>query len=67
VTIRRGDGAAARREGDANRGLDHLIDRIAAKPGRFSLLPADIPLPDGAGVRRVPLSHPIPLYAWSLI
>lgn len=54
-------------EGGANLGLDHLIDRIAAEPGRFSLLPAEIPLPEGAGVRQVPLSHPIPLYAWSLI
>ena len=51
----------------ANLGLDHLIDRLRADPRRFSLLPAEIPLPAGAGVRSVPLTGPTPLYAWSLV
>lgn len=46
--------------GGANLGMDHLIDRIRAGPRRFSLLPADVPLPDGAGIRSVPLSGPDP-------
>ncbi len=59
-------GLAAEHAG-ANLGLDHLIDRVRADPRRFCLLPADIPLPDGAGVRSVPLTGPTPLYAWSLV
>jgi DNA-binding transcriptional LysR family regulator len=54
-------------EGGANLGLDHLIDCIRAEPRRFSLLPADIPLPDSAGICSVPICDPTPLYAWSLI
>jgi DNA-binding transcriptional LysR family regulator len=50
----------------ANLGLDHLISRLRAGPGLFSLLPADIALPADAGVRQVPLADPTPLYAWSL-
>jgi DNA-binding transcriptional LysR family regulator len=54
-------------EGGANLGLDHLIDRLRDDPRRFALLPADVPLPDPAGVRSVPLSGPTPVYAWSLV
>jgi DNA-binding transcriptional LysR family regulator len=54
-------------EGGANLGLDHLIDRIRAVPQRFSLLPADLPLPADAGIRALPLTGPTPLYAWSLL
>jgi hypothetical protein len=54
-------------EGGANLGLDHLIDRIRAEPRRFTLLPAEIPLPDSAGICSVPLCDPTPLYTWSLI
>src|SRR5262249_58694904 len=57
----------AAEEGGANLGLDHLIDSIRAQPRRFSLLPADLPLPVGAGVRSVPICDPTPLYAWSLL
>ena len=57
----------AAEEGGANLGLDHLIDRIRADPCRFSLLPADIPLHDSAGICSVPISDPTPLYAWLLI
>ncbi len=53
--------------GGANLGLDHLIDGIRASSRRFTLLPADIPLPGGAGIRSVPLAAPVPLYAWSLV
>jgi len=53
--------------GGANLGLDHLIGRLRAGPRRFTLLPADLPLPTGAGVRSVPLCDPTPLYAWSLL
>jgi DNA-binding transcriptional LysR family regulator len=54
-------------EGGANLGLDQLIERLRADPRRFSLLPADVWLPDDAGVRLVPLIRPTPVYAWSLI
>jgi len=54
-------------EGGANLGLDQLIDRLSADSRRFCLLPADLPLPGGGGIRSVPVSRPTPLYAWSLI
>ena len=54
-------------DGGVNLGLDHLISHVRADRRRFSLLPADIPLPGDAGVRPVPLADPTPLYAWSLI
>jgi DNA-binding transcriptional LysR family regulator len=55
------------RDGGANLGLDHLLERLRAEPGTFTLLPADIAVPAGAGVRQVPVAGPVPLYAWSLI
>jgi DNA-binding transcriptional LysR family regulator len=54
-------------DGTANLGLDHLIGYIRSGPRRFSLLPADVPLPEDGGVRCVPITDPTPLYAWSLI
>lgn len=54
-------------DGAANLGLDHLIRHVRTDSSRFSLLPADITLPEDAGVRSVPLADPTPLYAWSLI
>ena len=51
----------------ANLGPEHLMARIAALPGGFTLFPADVPLPEGARVRSVPLVEPTPLYAWSLL
>jgi DNA-binding transcriptional LysR family regulator len=54
-------------DGAANLGLDHLISHLHADYRRFTLLPADIPLPKDTGVRPVPLADPTPLYAWSLI
>ncbi|WP_031027397.1 LysR family transcriptional regulator [Streptomyces sp. NRRL WC-3725] len=50
-----------------NLGLAHFLAEVAAEPRRFSLLPADVPLPDVPGLRSVPLVHPTPLYAWSLL
>ncbi|MEU6663110.1 LysR family transcriptional regulator [Streptomyces sp. NPDC046821] len=50
-----------------NLGLPHFLAEIAADPQRFSLLPADVPLPDIPGLRSVPLINPTPLYAWSLL
>ncbi|MFB7586805.1 LysR family transcriptional regulator [Streptomyces sp. NPDC056169] len=51
----------------ANLGLAHFLGEVAADPRRFSLLPADVPLPDVPGLRSVPLVDPTPLYAWSLV
>ncbi|MEU8180087.1 LysR family transcriptional regulator [Micromonospora sp. NPDC049044] len=51
----------------ANLGLDHFLADVAADPRRFSLLPADVPLPDDPRIRLVPLVEPTPLYAWSLL
>jgi DNA-binding transcriptional LysR family regulator len=62
-----GEFGIATAHGGANLGLDHLIGQVCAGPGRFTLLPADLPLPDRAGLRSVPLTGPVPLYAWSLI
>ncbi|MFC0601588.1 LysR family transcriptional regulator [Streptomyces palmae] len=56
-------GAAA----GVNLGLTHFLAEVAADPHRFSLLPADIPLPHIPGLRSVPLVEPTPLYAWSLL
>lgn len=50
-----------------NLGLAHLLAEVAAHPRRFSLLPADVPLPEIPGLRSVPLVDPTPLYAWSLL
>ena len=51
----------------ANLGFGHFIDRVGAGPRCFSLLPADVRIPDGSSIRTVPLVGPTPLYAWSLI
>jgi DNA-binding transcriptional LysR family regulator len=59
-------GIAAGQEG-ANLGLSHFLGQILDDPRRFSLLPADLELPDLPGVRSVPITDPTPLYAWSLI
>jgi DNA-binding transcriptional LysR family regulator len=50
-----------------NLGLDHFLADLAAEPGRFCLLPADVPLPSDSAIRSVPLVNPTPLYAWSLL
>ncbi|MFG1869168.1 LysR family transcriptional regulator [Micromonospora arborensis] len=51
----------------ANLGMDHFLADLAVDPSRFSLLPADVPLPDSPKIRLVPLVNPTPLYAWSLL
>ncbi|TGB07594.1 LysR family transcriptional regulator [Streptomyces sp. MZ04] len=50
-----------------NLGLDHFLAEVAEEPQRFSLVPADVPLPEVPGLRSVPLVDPTPLYAWSLL
>ncbi|MFF8510664.1 LysR family transcriptional regulator [Streptomyces sp. NPDC015492] len=50
-----------------NLGLAHFLAEVAAAPRGFSLLPADVPLPEVPGLRSVPLVDPTPLYAWSLV
>ncbi|MFI7367712.1 LysR family transcriptional regulator [Streptomyces sp. NPDC050149] len=50
-----------------NLGLAHFLAAVAQEPRRFSLLPADVPLPEIPGLRSVPLVDPTPLYAWSLL
>ncbi|MER7480066.1 LysR family transcriptional regulator [Streptomyces sp. NPDC126510] len=50
-----------------NLGLAPFLAEVVADPRRFSLLPADVPLPDVPGLRSVPLVEPTPLYAWSLL
>ncbi|MFJ6248125.1 MULTISPECIES: LysR family transcriptional regulator [unclassified Streptomyces] len=55
------------RAASVNLGLAHFLAGIAEDPHRFSLLPADVPLPETPGLRVVPLVDPTPLYAWSLL
>ncbi|UQW99565.1 LysR family transcriptional regulator [Streptomyces sp. RerS4] len=55
------------RAGGVNLGLTHFLAEVVRDPRRFSLLPADVPLPDIPGLRSVPLVDPTPLYAWSLL
>ncbi|MDI2125818.1 LysR family transcriptional regulator [Yinghuangia seranimata] len=57
----------ARWEAGANLGVEHSVDYVRANPHCFTLLPADSPVPDGRGVRSIPLVAPTPLYAWSLL
>lgn len=57
----------ARTASGANLGLAHSIEHVRDHPDCFTLLPADVPLPDVPGVRAVPLAGPTPLYAWSLL
>ncbi|MEV5242786.1 LysR family transcriptional regulator [Streptomyces cinnamoneus] len=55
------------RAASLNLGLAHFLAEVAQDPHRFSLLPADVPLPEVPGLRPVPLVDPTPLYAWSLL
>ncbi|MFF5129345.1 LysR family transcriptional regulator [Streptomyces syringium] len=55
------------RAASVNLGLAHFLTEVAGDPRRFSLLPADVPLPEIPGLRSVPLVDPTPLYAWSLL
>lgn len=50
-----------------NLGLGHFLAEVAREPDRFSLMPADVPLPRVPGLCSVPLIDPTPLYAWSLL
>lgn len=53
--------------GEANLGLDHLLERVRGTPDGCTLLPAELPLSPGSGLAVLPLVEPTPLYAWSLI
>ncbi|WP_329395578.1 LysR family transcriptional regulator [Streptomyces melanogenes] len=55
------------RAASVNLGLGHFLAEVADDPRRFSLLPADVPLPTVPGLCSVPLVEPTPLYAWSLL
>ncbi|WP_058044155.1 LysR family transcriptional regulator [Streptomyces roseifaciens] len=55
------------RSASVNLGLVHFLGEVAQDPNRFSLLPADVPLPEVPGLCSVPLVNPTPLYAWSLL
>ncbi|MFF9242753.1 LysR family transcriptional regulator [Streptomyces sp. NPDC014801] len=55
------------RAAGVNLGLSHFLREVADDPRRFTLLPADVPLPEVPGLRTVPLVEPTPLYAWSLL
>jgi DNA-binding transcriptional LysR family regulator len=57
----------ADRAAGPNLGLDAFLERIRVGRDCFSLLPADLPLPDGARVTTVPIVDPTPLYDWSLV
>ena len=59
-------GIASRSEGP-NLGLAEFLERIRTGRHCFSLLPADLPPPAGAGVAAIPIIDPTPVYAWSLI
>lgn len=58
--------AFARRHEGPNLGLDHLVQHIRDSAERFTLFPADAPLPGRSGLVSIPLVGPTPLYAWSL-
>ncbi|MFE2151823.1 LysR family transcriptional regulator [Streptomyces lavendulae] len=59
-------GVAEHAEGP-NLGPDHFLSGLRGDPRRFTLMPADVPLPRTPGIRSVPLVRPTPLYAWSLL
>ncbi|MEU2721900.1 LysR family transcriptional regulator [Streptomyces smyrnaeus] len=50
-----------------NLGLAHFLAEMTQEPRRFSLVPADVPLPQVPKLSSVPLVDPTPLYAWSLL
>jgi DNA-binding transcriptional LysR family regulator len=56
----------ARRSYGANLGLRHLLDRVRDDRQAFTLLPADVSAA-APGIRVIPITDPVPLYAWSLI
>ncbi|WP_214320896.1 LysR family transcriptional regulator [Nonomuraea sediminis] len=51
--------------GGVNLGMEANLDHLRATPGHYILLPAEAPV--AAGLRRVPLVGPTPLYGWSLL
>lgn len=53
--------------GGANLGLDAFLDELRDRPERFSMLPSEVEIPHGSGVRALPMADPTPLYAWHLL
>jgi DNA-binding transcriptional LysR family regulator len=53
--------------GGINLGLDPFLGHLADHPGLFSLLCADVEVPDGSRLREIPVADPAPLYAWHVI
>lgn len=47
--------------------LAELADRIRAERRRVTVIGADMPLPDDAGLRTVALVEPEPVYPWALV
>jgi DNA-binding transcriptional LysR family regulator len=50
--------------GGINLGLDAFFAHLAGHPGHFSLLCAEVEVPAATGLREIPLTGPVPLYAW---
>ncbi|MFG3494910.1 LysR family transcriptional regulator [Streptomyces sp. NPDC047928] len=57
----------ARGTAGPNLGLGPFLDAIRDDPACFSLFPADAAPAAAPGVRFIPLAHPTPLYAWSVV
>jgi DNA-binding transcriptional LysR family regulator len=55
--------AIGHRSYGTNAGLAAFVAWVRANPSGFSLLPADL----ATSVRKVPLTGPVPLYAWSVL
>ena len=53
--------------GGINLGLEPFLDRLRARPDLFSLLCTEVEVPDGSGLREIPVVDPAPLYAWHVI
>ena len=49
-----------------NLGLEGIIGQLRSRPGRFTLLGMDWPIPAGAGITLIPLD-PAPCCLWSLV
>ena len=49
-----------------NLGLEGIIGQLQSRPGRFTLLGVDWPIPAGAGISLIPLD-PTPCCLWSLV
>lgn len=53
--------------GGINLGLDPFLAHLRARPDLFSLLCTEVEVPDGGGLREIPVVDPTPLYAWHVV